>query len=262
MHVCMRKEATVNIVRRWVQGVVLPWQAWGELRAVKGRRFIFLPILLNVAFAYLLFRYGLMGYLIGLAVPFVDARFNDAWQWVVPLVQGVLQVVALFAVTLLAVRLGTIIGSPFYAAVAERIDRAYLPSDDTPDQSVIQSIAGAIWYEIRKLTLFVPLSLCGFALELIPVAGAIIGTIWFFSVGGMFALLDYTDASLSRRGVPFRQRLRIFLAHFPEVFGFACAAVPIAGIPLLNVLTVPLCVSAGVLLYVRYLRHPSPALKA
>jgi CysZ protein len=243
------------MIQRWVRGFVLPWQAWGELRAVKGRRFILLPIVLNIVFAYLLFRYGLTGYLIGVVVPMIDARIDESWEWLVRVVRVMLEVFAFFAVTLLAVRLGTIIGSPFYAAVAERIDRAYLPSDDTPDQSVVQSIAGALWFEVRKLSLFVPLSLCGFALEFIPVGGALIGTVWFVSVGGMLALLDYTDASLSRRFVPFRQRLRMFIAHFPEVFGFACAVVPIAGIPLLNVLTVPLCVSAGVLLYVRYLRH-------
>jgi CysZ protein len=245
----------VNIIQRWIRGFSLPWQAWGELRAVKGRRFIFLPIMLNVTFAYLLFRYGLTGYLIELVVPMVDARLNDSWQWLVTVVRFFLDALALFAVTLLAVRLGTIIGSPFYAAVAERIDRAYLPSDDTPDQSIVQSIGGAVWFELRKWSLFVPLSLCGFALEFIPVVGAVVGTLWFVSVGGTMALLDYTDASLSRRFVPFRQRLRIFIRHFPEVFGFACAVVPLAGIPLLNVLTVPLCVSAGVLLYVRYLRH-------
>ncbi len=243
----------MNIARRWLNGAVLPFHAWHELRLIRGRRFIFVPILINIAFAVLLFRYGLTALIVNWAVPYVDTFFDNQWQWVVSLTQFLLDALALVLVTFLAVRLGTIIGSPFYGMIAERIDQAALADSEIPELNALQSIINAIWFELRKFGLFVMLALLGLGIEFIPVIGPVIGAGWFVVVGGILALLDYTDVSLSRRGLVFRRRFRVFWRHFPEVFGFACVVVPLAGIPLLNMLTVPLCICAGVLLYVRYL---------
>lgn len=244
----------MSVVQRFWTGVQLPFAAWGELKAINGRRFVIIPILINIALAILIFRYGLSGWIVQLLVDLLDARLDAGWQWLVSLANFIFNVIALFAVTVVAVRVGTIIGSPFYGIVAERIDDKYLAGESVPHVSVWQSIRNALWYEGRKLVVVAIISLVGFILEFIPGIGLFIGSAFVFVSLTIVTLLDYTDVPFSRRGILFRQRFDLFRQYLPEVLGFALVMVPLSTIPLVNLVTVPVGITAGALLYVKYMK--------
>jgi uncharacterized protein involved in cysteine biosynthesis len=247
------------IQRLWA-GMLLPWQAWGELRQIKARWYIVIPVILNITFAYLLFRYGLSGYLITQFTTLLDGRMPPNMHWIVPSIHTILDVLAFVLVTFMAVRLGTIIGSPFYAIIADRFDRQYLVYDDTPTMSFVWSIVNALWFEMRKIVLLVIIWAIGVLIEFIPVFGPLLGLLWVIIGSGFTTLLDYTDISMGRRNFTLRQRTAFFLTHLPETIGFALVVTPFVGFPVINVFSIPLFVCAGIGLYVRYLA-PAQATK-
>jgi hypothetical protein len=81
------------IQRVWA-GMMLPWQAWGELGQLKARWYIVIPVMLNITCAYLLFRYGLSGYLIAQVTTFIDGRITPAWDWIVVGISRMLDIAA------------------------------------------------------------------------------------------------------------------------------------------------------------------------
>jgi len=244
----------VSVVQRFWAGMSMPFEAWGELKAIRGRRYIIIPILLNIILAILIFRYGLSGWIVQILVDLLDARLDAGWQWLVSLANVIFNVVAFIMVSVIAVRVGTIIGSPFYGLVAERIDDKYLAGESAPHVTVLQSIRNALWYEGRKLVLVALLSLLGFVLEFIPVIGVFIGSTFVLVSLTVVVLLDYTDVPLSRRGILFRQRFALFRRYLPEILGFAVIMVPLSTVPIVNFVAVPLGITAGALLFVKYMK--------
>lgn len=122
--------------------------------------------------------------------------------------------------------------------------------DETPYQSIFVIVALAIWYEIRKVVVVASTWVLGVALEFVPVVGVAVAPIWLLMTSGLIALLDYTDVSLGRRYVSFGQRIRLFGRFLPEAIGFALVVVPCTAIPVINTITVPLCICGGVLWYI------------
>lgn len=246
----------VSIVQRFWAGVRLPFEAWGELKDIRGRRFVVIPILLNILLALLIFRYGLSGWIVQLLVDLLDARLDAGWQWLVGVANAIFTVIAFFLVSVVAVRIGTIIGSPFYGIVAERIDDKYLSGEVVLHVTIWQSIRNALWYEGRKLVLVAIISLVGFILEFIPGIGVFIGSAFVFGSLTVVTLLDYTDVPFSRRGILFRQRFALFRQYLPEILGFSLIMVPLSTIPVVNFVAVPLGITAGALLFVKYMKTP------
>ncbi len=240
------------IQRFWV-GMLLPWRAWGELGQLKARWYIVIPVMLNITFAYLLFRYGLSGYLITQFTTLIDGRMPPNMHWIIPSIHIILDILAFVLVTFMAVRLGTIIGTPFYAIIADRFDRQYLAYHDTPDMSFMWSIVVAIWFEVRKIVLLILIWLIGVLIEFIPVVGPLLGLVWVLIGSGFTTLLDYTDVAMGRRNMTLRERVALFWAHLPEVIGFALAVTPFVSFPVINIFSIPLFVCAGIGLYARYL---------
>jgi CysZ protein len=232
----------------------MPFEAWGELKSIRGRRFIVIPVLINIILAVVIFRYGLSGWIVQLLVDLLDARLDAGWQWLVSLANVIFNVVAFIMVSVVAVRVGTIIGSPFYGVVAERIDDKYLAGESVPHVTVLQSIRNAVWYEGRKLVVVAVISLVGFILEFIPAIGVFIGSAFVVVSLTIVTLLDYTDVPMSRRGILFRQRFTLFRRYLPEMLGFALIMVPLSTVPIVNFVAVPLGITAGALLFVKYMK--------
>lgn len=248
------KVTAMQLFSRFWYGVTLPLKAWHILSQIHGRRYVFIPIVLNVLMAVLLFRYGVSWYIIGQLTSLMNTRFGTDMQWVIPIITNILEVAAFVVVTFTAVRIGTIIGSPFYVAIAERIDIQFIGYDETPQQSLIAIVGSSLWYEARKLCLVLGTWLIGVLCEFIPLVGIAIGSVWIIVTSGLIALLDYTDVSFGRRAMSFGQRMRLFMRFIPEAIGFALIVVPCTAIPIVNTITVPLCICGGVLWYVERIR--------
>lgn len=244
----------MNVLQRFMTGLKIPFAAWNELKAINGRRYIIIPIIINIILAFIIFQYGISGWIVRLLVDLLDARLDNGWQWLVSLANVIFNIVAFIVISVVAVRIGTIVGSPFYGIIAERIDDKYATTETVLHISVWQSIRNAFWYESRKIVLVASISLIGFALEFIPVIGVLVSPAFVFMGVTLVTLLDYTDVPLSRRSVPFRQRFRLFGQYLPEIVGFSLIMVPLSTVPVVNFVAVPLGITAGTLLFVKHVK--------
>ena len=59
--------------------------------------------------------------------------------------------------------------------------------------------------------------------------------------------LDFFDAVLERRRLKFRKKLQLVITGFPTTLGFGLVCLTLISIPLLNLIAIPICVSAGTL---------------
>lgn len=244
----------MSVVQRFWSGVRLPFAAWGELKAINGRRFVIIPIIINIMLVILIFRYGLSGWIVQVLVDMLDARLDAGWQWLVSVANVIFNVIAFITISVVAVRIGTIVGSPFYGIVAERIDDKYIVGEAVPHVTVWQSVRNALWYEWRKLILVAIISLVGFILEFIPGIGLLVGSAFVVLSLTIVTLLDYTDVPFSRRGILFRQRFALFRSYLPEILGFALIMVPLSTVPVVNLVAVPIGIIAGTLLYIKHMK--------
>src|SRR5690606_18048196 len=80
-----------------------------------------------------------------------------------------------------------------------------------------------------------------------PAAGQILSTLGGISLGATIACLDFFDAPLERRRLGFRQKLGLIRRYMPASAGFGLVAFGLVTIPFINLLAIPLCVTAGTL---------------
>lgn len=177
-----------------------------------------------------------------------------AWASAIEPVLRLLLVVALFFVTgLLVGKFGVILGAPWYGRLSEELEEARLgrqmPEAPRGLAGVVQEVGRAIAYELKKLGLTVAVLAPLFLIGLVPLVGPVVSTLGGFALGVTIACLDFLDPSLERRRLRFREKLATVYRHMPVTGGFGTVALVLVSIPLVNLLTVPLSVAAGSLLY-------------
>lgn len=225
-------------------------------------RFVVTPLVVSLAV-------GLAVYLALLAVAAALVGALVGWLTpLIPLVAGPLGVV-FGAVLMLALlwltgigiaKFGVILGSPWYGQLAEAIERKYLPAAEVPDApegaaAFARDIGLAVAYEAKKAGLVAVIGLPALLLNLIPGVGSLAAAGVWTALGVVTLVLDFLDPALQRRRLRFREKLGVVLGHAPVSAGFGAPALLLAGIPLVNLLTVPLCMAAGTLYYVDQV-HP------
>ncbi len=70
------------------------------------------------------------------------------------------------------------------------------------------------------------------------------------ALGATIACLDFFDGPLERRRWRFRAKLALIRRMLPGSLGFGLLAFALVSIPLVNLLAIPLCVTAGNLLVI------------
>jgi CysZ protein len=105
-----------------------------------------------------------------------------------------------------------------------------------------------VQFELKKLALTVLVLIVVILLQFLPVAGQLFGTLLATLWGALLACLDFWDGPLERRRLRFRQKLAWIMGQFPANFSFGIVASIMVSLPVVNLLTIPLCVAAGTLL--------------
>lgn len=235
---------------RFARGATYHLRALALLRAhPELRRYLLWPVVVNVLAGGLLYAGMLWGG--WLAVDWLVAQL-PAWLAFMALVLHLLLIAGLLVLTgILVAKFGVILGSPWYGQLAERIEAMRLGPDVSLPASggAIDDIGQAVGYELKKLALTLGLGLPLLAINLVPVAGSIVGTLGGVALGVTILCLDFLDPALGRRRLRFRAKLKTVYRHMPATGGFGLVSLALVGIPLVNLLTVPLSVTAGTLLY-------------
>ena len=236
------------MLTRFFSGTRYIRNAWHLCGTLGIRWMLFIPILLNGILGYLLFRYGLTGEVSRRIVDAIAERASPSATVAVTLLARLADIVVVLIAAYTAVRFGTIIASPLYGAIAERVCDTLLPNQQLPTRSWLADIGAAIGYEAKKLIINITCAVIALGLPFIPVIGPLINVFWSVTIALLFVCLDFTDASYSRRRQSLRQRGAELRQVLPEALGFAVVALPFVSIPIMNLVTVPLCCAAGMYL--------------
>lgn len=167
---------------------------------------------------------------------------DDVLRWL-------LAIALLITVGLLLVQFGAIFGAPWYGALAEQIEKkrmGNLPVAPFHFGRVMQDIWRAITFQLKKLVLMIVGLVLFLLLGFVPGATAIASIGWIV-LSSILVCLDFLDPPLERRRLSFRRKLGVFIRTLPASGTFAWVCLGLVSIPLLNLLTVPLCVIAGTL---------------
>ncbi|MGD1906473.1 MAG: EI24 domain-containing protein [Leptolyngbyaceae cyanobacterium] len=224
------------------------------------RPYVIAPVLLNLFLGITLYAasvwWGLRlieGWMAHLADWVQIAWLGVGLQVLAPIIQGLL-VLAMFVITgLVLLQFGVILGSPFYGQLSEKLESLRVgqlpPAEPLTPGSILRDIRRAILFELKKLALLATIGIPLLALNLLPGLGTTIATVGGLSLATTLLCLDMFDAALERRRLKFRQKLRLIFGSFPASAGFGLVCLGLVSIPLMNLLAIPLCVTAGTLFF-------------
>ncbi|NJP06993.1 MAG: hypothetical protein HC837_15915 [Chloroflexaceae bacterium] len=188
------------------------------------------------------------------------------WSLVIKAVLMALLIVGLFILTgFIVLSLGTLLGAPWYIKLSEHLEQLRsndpLPVEPLHLKTMLYDFWITLSFELHKLLLLVFLGIPAFLLNFIPVVGPFIGFVAGLALGCLIVCLDFFDPPLSRRRVGFRTRLSVIRRSSPASLGFGLVSLGLVSIPLLNLIAIPICIAAGTLFFVDYIRPLMPDVK-
>jgi len=251
-------------------GALYPLRAaWTILRTPGLWGYLIAPIAVNIVVA--------LGLYFSLLMPGLDAiealqlrvderaseaiaRLPEWLQWldVAPGIFGglldFLAIVVLLLVTGFAIaQFGTLLGAPWYGQLAERIERDRLGAENLPPPegalAIVRDISRALLFEVKKLLLAAVLLVVFLAIGSVPVVGTLVAGAGGIITGATIACLDFLDAPQERRRWRFRRKLRTVVTEFPATAGFGLVCLFAVSIPVVNLVSVPVCVTAGTIFF-------------
>lgn len=245
-------------------GASYPLQAWHLLRQhPKLWRYIIIPLLLNIALGLILYWQFL-----GLSQQGSDqlaAYLQTAWHhWagqlpnflqglgsiiatLVTLIEWMLYLLGLLATGFILAQLGVLVGAPWYGELSEQLEILRLGQLSVQEISLGQEVWRAMAFELKKLTLILTIGGLGLLLNSLPGLGALLASGLGIGLTATLTCLDCYDPPLERRRLRFRHKLSLIARNLPASAGFGLVCLLLISIPLVNLVTLPLCVSAGTL---------------
>jgi CysZ protein len=230
--------------------------------------YVLVPIVVNIVFGIALY--------VGLLLPGLkeaqalalnlDSRLDrlvaDFPRWLnwlgflgdgLGVVLSVLLVLILLVLTgLLLVQFGVVLGAPWYGQLSEQLEKrrlGRLPQLESGGLAIVQDIGRALAYELKKLVLAGSLAIGFLLLNVVPGMGTIVASVGWMAIAALTVCLDFLDAPLERRRLRFRDKLRIIWESLPASASFSLVCLMAISIPIVNFVTIPLCVAGGTLFF-------------
>ena len=161
-----------------------------------------------------------------------------------------LLVVSLLLVTgFLLTQFGVLLGSPWYGQLSQQLEEIRAGQSHTIEVGILTDLWRAILFELKKLVLVAIAGATLLVLNFLPVIGTLAAAIGGLLLTLTIVCLDFLDAPLERRRLRFRDKLKLVLRSLPASAGFSLVCLGLIGIPLINLLTIPLCVASGTLFF-------------
>ncbi len=209
------------------------------------RRYIILPIILNVCFLSLGFWFGLSysGELTDNLIMEYMPNFSFLSYLVKAIIFLVMLVIMLYSFTTIAL----IIGSPFYSILSEKTEELLCGHaiNDMTMIETIKDIPHMVGLEILKLLYRIPLLILGLIALFIPLIGPILTAL----IGAWCNAMDYTSYGFENNHVSFKNTRTSIASHKTVCLSFGLAAWVGLLIPFLNLVMIPAAVCGGTLLW-------------
>jgi CysZ protein len=165
------------------------------------------------------------------------------------LVQLLLVIGLLLITGFLLVQFGVLLGAPWYGQLSEQLEKLRTGQLQMVEVGIVRDIGRALLFELKKLVLVVGVGLLLLLLNLAPGIGTIAAAVGGVTLAAIIVCLDFLDAPLERRRLRFREKLGIVFRSLPASASFSLVCLGLVSIPLLNLLTIPLCVASGTLFF-------------
>jgi len=195
-------------------------------------------------------------------MPVLRADSLVSWLWLAParaffsLVGLVLFLAAGAGAIVVAFLLASLLSSPFLDALSRRVEEHTLGKVLMAGQggcwSLAREAARAAREELRRSAFFLGVQGLIIGLGLVVPGGQLVAPPTLVLVTMLFLPLSYAAYTLDRRGIPFAVRRRWIMEHVPTMLGYGATAFLAFLVPGLNFVLLPVLVSSGTLLALRY----------
>ncbi|WP_319421541.1 EI24 domain-containing protein [Pleurocapsa sp. FMAR1] len=156
-------------------------------------------------------------------------------------------VVLLIATGFLLTQFGVLLGAPWYGQLSEQLEKTLTGKVELIELNIAGDLARAILYELKKLVLIALVGIPLLLINFFPGVGTVVSSIGSLTLTTTIVCLDFLDSCLERRRLSFRQKLGIVFKSLPASGSFGLVCLGLISIPLLNLITIPLCVASGTL---------------
>ncbi len=226
-------------------------------------QYIAIPILVNILVAIALYS-GLLyfGWQIvdgvqGDITIWLDQLIAGLPQWLgflIYLASGVIIIIRFFLVVILLIatgflltQFGVLLGAPWYGQLSEQLEKYRTGKVELIELNIVSDLSRAILYELKKLVLIAAVGVPLLLINFFPGIGTVISTVGSFMLTTTIVSLDFLDSCLERRRLKFRQKLGVVFKSLPASGSFGLVCLGLISIPLVNLITIPLCVASGTL---------------
>ena len=226
-------------------------------------KYIIVPIAVNIIVAIALysgltfFGWQIVDSIEADVISWLDRLIAQLPQWLGFLDYGVagliaflrilLVIVLLIATGFLLTQFGVLLGAPWYGQLSEQLEKVRTGKIEIVELNIVSDLARAILYELKKIVLIIIIGIPLLLFNFFPGVGTLISTIGSFALTTTIVCLDFLDSPLERRRLPFRQKLKIVFRSLPASGSFGLVCLGLISIPLVNLVTIPLCVASGTL---------------
>jgi CysZ protein len=147
------------------------------------------------------------------------------------------------------VQFGVLLGAPWYGQLSEQLEEIRTGQLHTVEVGIVRDISRVLLFELKKLVLVVGVGFPLLLLNLAPGIGTLAASVGGVMLAATIVCLDFLDAPLERRRLRFREKLGIVFQSLPASASFSLICLGLVSVPLLNLLTIPLCVGSGTLFF-------------
>jgi CysZ protein len=247
-------------------GATYPFRVLGVFRRTPRLwSYVAVPILLNVIVGValyaglLFFGWDSVTHLMDSLAHWVDSLIATLPRWLgildyliigfAWLLRLLLVLCLLLFTGFLLVQFGVLLGAPWYGQLSEQLEELCTGQLHIVEVGIVRDIGRAILFELKKLVLAAGVGIVLLLLNFLPGIGTLAATVGGFALATTIVCLDFLDAPSERRRLRFREKLRIVFRSLPASASFGLVCFGLVSVPLLNLLTIPLCVASGTLFF-------------
>lgn len=247
------------MITKFTQGASFAFQGFHLIRKPRIRRFVIVPLLINVLIFAAAIWYGITRF--ELLLDWLTPTLPDwlEWlQWLIWLLWPVFLVAVSLIVFYLFTPVANLIGAPFNALLAERLEMQLtgipLANDNRGPISLLTESGKSIVNELKKLIYLVAWAVPLLILFFIPGINLFAPLIWFIFSAWMLSL-EYSDYPMGNHNLNFRQERQLLRQQRSLALGFGSAVTVMTMIPIVNFLAMPVAVAGATAMWVDSLKN-------
>lgn len=252
----------MSLITSWTESFHYLKKATGVLKQKGVKRYVYLPIVINLVvfiglFALLLdfsggWLFDLFGADIETGWGWLDNQgwLSTIWNIIAYILSALIGIIALVLLAYIFSTVVHLIGAPFYGIMAGKVDEQY-SKEVFPEESLFSVGKRSLIREFEKILYWVlraiPLLILHAVLFFTPLF-VIMPVVWFL-FGAWILGMEYFDYAPDNRGITFKQNKAILKANKWTVLAFGSLMIVFTLIPLVNLVVIPVGVAAGTMLW-------------